>query len=1004
MRETSLNLLSSFFGNAGAGAAVALLDPSGVGAAGLLLGYVLTGVVSGDADETREKRTDRKLDSLKRWLRLNLAEQRELKERVERELDLDREGRARLDEVFDFLTDVRTGQQNTEELLHSMSRHQMALGHVTAEAAELSKSQLEEVLKHLRALEEGTPEFNEKEIRGKLREAREAFDRSDFWSAEELCDSAFETAKLTDVTELKRDALRLRIVSSMNASLATPRRREHPTGQWLQDLDQLEDLEGDESDIAVLRARVSLLARDHDTLKEHMETARRLASPGSARAVEVAILGLQACRPDYGGDGLVSLLLEQKHIDELLQTAKNDQKALLLVSLIAARVDLEVPLEDATELLSAAASEVVGEDRAVVLLELRNLTRFLLSRKLWGDATQVARAGRDLGQRTENHLQAAEAADLLAYVLSEHARQVKEHDHCMEEAVAVRRATMEELLDREGCEPEKLTGQSLQAYIPLLANCLRDEVHLASRHPSADVAETWERLDEDCQKGIAAFSEGKRTMKGDVGAVESVLVCLQGDIAAGQGRYADAARFFARGSAVAQAAHVMEPGVRFRAASDAAYFSGVGGDFEAAEAFINEAAEFAKTAEQQADLKNHRGMLEDIRRIASWVESADAQALADVAKRKGVREGLRPTIARVVQHWDDANGPCPVLYDYWGRGGFQRLAAAVRGVPDDVIAVDATTVEEIERAVQLLCPLFETVIVKWKGPLASGIAGANVRNHRDEEAGWLCGAGYVNCANTSADMYGIVGTMSSVPPDVVEWLGGRARRLFEAGRVVVAPAVHLGCVQTAFGWTDDALLARFLKGVVVGLGGKTTPTTSTPTIDLASVALPYVGGRDLSMDDLGRALDDLGDTVTPFRRRMLAVLGEQETTPYGWSQRKALRLEIEDAVSQIRRQVQAVVKNTSLDCSETPLNVNAAERQAWVGKVERAEILHGISGDGDSALRAWLPLWMLGELGGSFDWGAPPSLGAGSARGVMSSWLSPPTIGAGVAGSRRVTE
>ena len=155
MRETSLKLLSALLGNAGAGAAVSLLDPSGVGIAGLLLGYVLTGVVSGDADETREKRAERKLDSLKRWLRLNLTEQRELKQRVESELELDREGRARMDEVFGLMADLRSGQQDVTELLHAISNYQMAHGRVAVAAAERSNEQLEEVLKQLRALEDG---------------------------------------------------------------------------------------------------------------------------------------------------------------------------------------------------------------------------------------------------------------------------------------------------------------------------------------------------------------------------------------------------------------------------------------------------------------------------------------------------------------------------------------------------------------------------------------------------------------------------------------------------------------------------------------------------------------------------------------------------------------------------------------------------------------------------------------------------------------------------------
>ena len=96
------------------------------------------------------------------------------------------------------------------------------------------------------------------------------------------------------------------------------------------------------------------------------------------------------------------------------------------------------------------------------------------------------------------------------------------------------------------------------------------------------------------------------------------------------------------------------------------------------------------------------------------------------------------------------------------------------------------------------------------------------------------------------------------------------------------------------------LLSRFLQGVVVGVGGGATDPTSTP-LDLASVAMPYMGGESLSMHDLSLALNDLGDSITPFRRRILEVLSSQQEMPYDWVKKKSLRLEIEDSIESIRK-------------------------------------------------------------------------------------------------------
>ena len=180
-----------------------------------------------------------------------------------------------------------------------------------------------------------------------------------------------------------------------------------------------------------------------------------------------------------------------------------------------------------------------------------------------------------------------------------------------------------------------------------------------------------------------------------------------------------------------------------------------------------------------------------------------------------------------------------------------------------------------------------------------------------------------------------------MPPEVAEWLGSQARPLLAAGRLLVVPAVQVGCTQKDVGWTDDVLLSRFLRGVVVATGG--AQLSEAPVLDLAQVALPYMGGPGLSIADLAKAIEDLGESMRPYRRRMLGILGSQGSAPLSWAQGKSIRLEIEEGIEEVRRhfshsqahQCQAHGIASGHRCSRTRspygayLDVRSSSRNGW---------------------------------------------------------------------------
>ncbi|MFZ4081802.1 MAG: DUF4365 domain-containing protein [Pirellula sp.] len=840
------------------------------------------------------------------------------------------------------------------------------------------------------------PEFQNHLAKIALGDAKDAFGSGDYTVAVSHCERAQRLA--VDAT-LRVDAIYHRIEAEINHVLCTRERDSLPTKGWLAEIDAAGPLDKDIGRRPLLEARIAFVAGDYAHFQASLASARTAVSGNHTALIDFSRLALRACIPKFSGRGLQQLEEEEKFLAAIMQVAENDQRVLLLASQITTRADLDVPIDGQLSALCAAVSDYGTQgdcELAHVLFELESLVRFLRSHDQQDAAIATAQAAAQLSETRGTLRQHAETAELLAQTLTI-PRKTSEEDkeaqsNRYREALSIRQNAEARILRKEG-GLANLSADTLEFYLPLCANRIQDTTRFLRHEPFAQNIEEWNMLEQDCTSILDVLEAQGSSLRGDVMGVKSFLLSLEGEIAAERGRYTVAAERFQSAYVVAAKARHIPAQHRFYTACGAAYFSAVCGDHTKSDALLDEVEGFVETEEQRREFLHYRAMSGDVRQTAEWVSGPDARAITEIARRYGVRAAISQTVERLLTHWEDNGEPDTSLYDYWGRGGFQRIAAAMRGVPDDVIAVDAATLRDIEEAARLLCPLFETVLVKWKGPLAEGITMMTVQNGRDEEAGWLCGDGFANCASVGDGKYGVVGYLTSVPPEVAKWLGTQARALLAAGRLIVVPAVQVGCTQKDVGWTDDVLLSRFLRGVVVATGREQLP--GVPVLNLAQVGLPYIGGPGLSMDDLAKVLEDLGDAIGPYRRRMLGILGSQGSRSLNWAQKKSIRLEIEDGIADVRKHFSMTLRHTSVDVMDSQASIDAVERNDYAGRAWMSEALHGMA-ELPETLRPWLPLWRFKELGGSFNWAAPLTGREVNISGLRFSWLSPPSRGVGM--------
>jgi len=382
-----------------------------------------------------------------------------------------------------------------------------------------------------------------------------------------------------------------------------------------------------------------------------------------------------------------------------------------------------------------------------------------------------------------------------------------------------------------------------------------------------------------------------------------------------------------------------------------------------------------------------------------WADGSEAERIATAARASGVRRAVATEFAPLVSWWREwqHNGaeyvPCSELLDFWGRGCFARIAAAVRAKPHAVIAVDARSVEEVRRWAWILCPLFDTVLVKWKGELVDALLLAPLR----VDYGGPGGHGYVvyGGLDSRENWAASQSWANPLPREVASFLATEAIRLVAAGRLIVVPAPSVGCTQSGVGWTDELLLDGLLGGVVSVVSRKTTESGRTRRVlDLATHSLPYVA--DIDLKDLADVLDEIDEWVSPLRSLLFRSLTSDELRTEHWQGITALEGDIRAACAELQSRLRTLAQQRGWRVAQTSATVAAgAMSTEQPGSDAMTALLRAVVGD-RRELAPWIPYWRLQGHGGHLDWSGPldnPSRPSPEAPPTAHTWLYPGTAG-----------
>lgn len=427
--------------------------------------------------------------------------------------------------------------------------------------------------------------------------------------------------------------------------------------------------------------------------------------------------------------------------------------------------------------------------------------------------------------------------------------------------------------------------------------------------------------------------------------------------------------------------------------------------------------------------ENIRFIDESVTSIKSWIASDTANCLrTEVASE---REGLRQTLARQIRpffDWVSDFGPeteghhaNSELYDIWGRGGFCRVVACLKADPLNAICVDARSIVEISTLARVFCPIYESVVIVWKGAMHPALGIVPMPDHLGP-TGNFGGQGYIRTSDGIKDKDGwhaAMGWANYIPKEVSSFLVGDAAKLIKSGRLILLPAPLIGCTQSETGWTDNLFTDGLLNGIIKSARHDSkadSPDADRPKfVDLGAIGIPYMEGVALS--DLDDVLSDHTVEFEPLRKRVRKVIGNRDIRSESWNDFGLQISDVRDALFQLDDLMSGIVSK-------------AGEAKAWnlqkiesnISAMERSELCPGSDpitdqlqalGNLATELQPWVPYWRLKNLGGKVGWSSeldacsePPDTMArmqGFNNSVTQGWLYPGDGGPGMATAVRLS-
>lgn len=869
-------------------------------------------------------------------------------------------------------------------------------------ADELTQEKIQELAIHI--TDEFALDRMESAARETFKQARHEFDRGNYALAAKLYEKTSHQASKSRAKNLEVNALLNVILSEINQATLVERSKIFPIARWNGLLESARLHDERRTDRFITEARVAILSGDLDAAYDRVIQARNEREKDNYYIVEIARLTVEVlCRklklnPQQS---VIELLLNEEKVIRMELAAMSAASLVLVYSpIIESFVATGL---DVTELIKVINSAITATDEnksesdsfneSIALVIISQAAQRLYGSK-WG--IEVARIAVAYASKYGNDIEQAKIGDLLARGIAESDCTKKELQELLE-----LRLKWCSGLSQDLTKLADLSDERFDLYLYHRAMAIRDRYRISMFAIDQVDASEWFALSIEVDAVTELIDQSLDRLTWPASRLAVNLVHIKAECLTYLGEYGKAAETFDIALRRSKEAGIA-PETQLHLATESVYFYCSAGNV--AKAKEARAAAETISINMGSTFQQGRGLdalIETTEETRRWLSSSDAENIRRVGRMSGVREAMRPTIRHLFELWDDipTDYNChAAVYDYWGRGSFLRLCVAIQARPTDCFTLDATSVDEIRLAAEMLCPMFEVVMVKWKGQLLGAKKGISVGYVRtDMKQDWLYGSGLIHCKDS------FVGHTNDLPDDVIDFLRRDARKLVESCRLFVVPAQLIGCAQKFVGASDATFALKLLQGSFLGVGEEANSAPESESrnlVRLNRMYLPYY--RDIVLSDLSEILDEVGGQSRHFHTKIREMMssGDFEQARYDGMKQDAIGRKIEDAIMELREILTSVDKDASKKLNSISMEQMAIPRGPGISGTNVTHMLSSILPAG-SELKSWIPFSRIAGAGGCFSWGSVPIRNAIPApiNTINFSWLSPPTIGAGAAGT-----
>ncbi|MCX6593162.1 MAG: hypothetical protein NTZ56_16720 [Acidobacteria bacterium] len=299
-------------------------------------------------------------------------------------------------------------------------------------------------------------------------------------------------------------------------------------------------------------------------------------------------------------------------------------------------------------------------------------------------------------------------------------------------------------------------------------------------------------------------------------------------------------------------------------------------------------------------------------RFLGILQESEPANVAGTAKCTSLLEANALVVHPLLRLWDEAPAESIAgLYDFWGRGNFERMLLNTRSFPQSFnVTLEVRNLEDVKRAVRLWGLYADFLILLWKGPTQNGLAILPFPEDYEEPGGW----GYIIAAGSvlkkegsETKWYPAMGHLSIFPEEVAILLSTELRPFLQSGRLILVPAVGAGCINPGHG-PFEQLLAEAANAI--------------PCIRWKTAGTP-IGLFPHSPDAPFELLADLAESESARLRklRLLLLKRSRELRPGGavGLAAKELSLEINDTLRDLVDWRDRVARQRGLERAEVPL-------------------------------------------------------------------------------------